>query len=121
MEKRVTHKASRKKGLLDQRDDFSFNKFSQLEGRSVLRDSDNAILRPLRGKSGASSQDHPALLSSQFHQRVGIFTAVVNNIVTQHPQFLSQLSKHSVRDKLHCLKLMGHALAKNPNNRSRPG
>lgn len=118
----ITHKASGKKGFLDQRDDFSLDQFSQLERRLVLGDSDNSVLWSFRAQLGASGQDHPAFLPGQFYQRIDIFTPVINGIIAQHPQFPSQLSKHSVRDKLHYLKLMVHAWQRTLiMSRSQPG
>jgi hypothetical protein len=121
IEEGIAQEASGKNGLFEQRNDFSLDKFLELKRRFVLRNSHNAILGPLGGKSSASSQDHPTLLSSQFDQRVSTLTPIIKDIVSQHPQFLCQLSKVSVRDKLHSLELMVHALAKNPKNGPRPG
>jgi hypothetical protein len=118
IEESVTHEASGKKRLFDQGDDFSLDKLFQLKGRLVLRNSYNAILRLLGGESRASSEDHPTFFPSQFYQRVSIVTPIINDIVSQGPQFLSQLSKVSVCDKLHSLKLTVQALAKNPKSRS---
>jgi hypothetical protein len=96
------------------------NEFPQLEGRLVFHDLDNTIFRPFREEFGVSGKDRPAFLTSQLYQRISILSSIINGIITQHSQLLSQLPKHSICNKLHSLYLAPFPIARLPRPRSEP-
>jgi len=105
IEKGVTEEASGENLLLIDLDVSALNEPLQLERGIILWDLKDMVLRSSWNEFGVSSQNHPPFLTSPPNQSISIFTSIIDCVVSQHSQFLSQFPKHAVDQKLHLPRL----------------
>ncbi len=101
IEKGVTEEASGENVLLIDLDVSSLNEPFQLERGIILWDLKDIVFRSSRNEFGVSSQNHASLLTSPPNQRINIFTSIIDCVVSQHSQFLSQFPEHTIDNELH--------------------
>jgi hypothetical protein len=111
IEKGVTEEASGENVLLIDLDVSSLNEPFQLERGIILWDLKDVVLRSSWKEFGVSSQNHPPFLTSPPNQCISIFTAIIDCVISQHSQFLSQFSEHTVDQELHLPRLSPLSIA----------